>query len=654
MEEKDYSFEEEKNPVTEENESTPIAEETPAEPMAEAPEETPAETPAESAEETPADPAAESSAAPEADAPSEPPKKKKKKHLWIIPVVLGAVLALAACVALFLFAPISLVDPVENTFDTLFFDTADLKDLMGTYQRKGEKVELELEIPTKVSGLPKKVFLKVDGMTLGSGKNAKTEIELTFGSGFQNSDVTYEVYVDEDVIALAGLLSEEEKFVSLPRKNVREQADASVFNPDGKSVYKLEEKDYETLVKLLELLGTDARSNKELDAAIDRILEVIEDEAETKNKIGFVKGSFALFKTVTHSLDADAIDAILTAIIDEAEDNEALDNLYVGTDGNQTLSKICKQLKKSAKEQKPSLTFSYTVKKGRFTKISLILTEKNEWDKNNTTELFVEFFYEKDKLGFDLEQAETIERKDRDSVQIKTASYRKEVYDYKTEATLELDDNYRIAGKLMSAEGGSTELSLTYEDSGDWSLEVENSKSTVKLEFFGTFEMDTKKDTISFTLDGFSAGKNDVEATLLTLSVGVPEKGSKITTPEHESIFEMNEDAFEDFFQSIRLSKPVKVVDGWIGQPVLASLVPMTEEGAPFWDVEACIQEATDYYTAYRNWGNSTRVYVYYEKYDIYVLMTRDTVEYAYKLTDQQKNIFKKAEVVNGVIRLPA
>ncbi len=589
---------------------------------------------------------------------AEPPKKKRKKKTWIVAVSLISVFVVLAGVAAFLFVPISLMDPIENTFEAMFFDTAAIDSLMSTYEKKGDKIEMEVDIPTEVSGLTQKISVKLDSLTVGKGEKAKTETSLTLGTGVKSSDVTYKIYVDEDVVALAGLLAEKDQYVSLPRKDIDKQAEGSVFNPDGSSTYKLKEEDYKTLLSLLKLLSTDkdSKEDAELTAAIDRILKVIEEEMETETEIFFETGRFALSKSVTHSLDSESIKTILTTIIDEAEDNEALDNMihfsYTDeSDIKMTLSEKCKRLKKELKS--PSITVSYTVVDGKYTDFYFSYKAKNEYDKYNKTEITVAFLYDEDDFGFDLGWKETTERKDRDSVTLDEYSYRKEEFKSKTTATLKMESNFLIGGKTKPTEKGSSEWTFTYKDGGDWRLEMSDSETKETTELYGTVVIDEKEDTFHFTLDGFFIGKVGAKADLMSISIETPDKDDKITTPEHTNLLEMDEKAFEDFFQSIRLQKLVKVVDKWIGQPLLESLVPMTEEGALFWDTEELIEEATDYYTAYLNWGNSTRVYVYYEKYDIYVLMSKDTVEFTYELTEQQKSLFRKAEVTNGHIKLP-
>lgn len=591
---------------------------------------------------------------------AEPPKKKRKKKTWIVAVSLISVFVVLAGVAAFLFVPISLMDPIENTFEAMFFDTAAIDSLMSTYEKKGEQVDITVDIPTDVSNLAQRIYLNLEGTTVGKGNKAKTEATLTIAGDSKKNGAVYNIYVDDDIIALAGLLADEDSYVSLPRKNVKKLADDSIFNPKGDSTYKIQDKtDYQDLVSLLQAVSTDAPSKDEeeelaaFDAALDRIFAAIEEELESETKLAFSEEGFALSKTTVLSLDSAAIEKILKTIAKEADNNDTLNELITFTDdeGNkQTLSEKCKLLKKNAEEQKPTFTLSYTVEKGRFTEISLTLKEKNEWEKNTTNELVVTFFYEDFENGFDYEMTKTTEKTALHTVRVDKGSYRKEIHKHETEATLKTESSILINGKSLPTETADLEIVFTYEDSEDWTLKWSDSNSKDSTKVFGTLLVNPKKGTCSFTLDGYSKGKTNVKETLVTVSVETPKADAKVTTPEHTPLLEMSEKEFEDFFQSISFKKPVTVVDGWLGAPMLESSLRLTTAGefAPIWDPDDVIEEAQTCYRAYMNSNTSIQAYIYYEKYDIYFLFSRGNAEIVYELTDSHKRTFREAEVKNG------
>ncbi|MBR3894065.1 MAG: hypothetical protein IKJ35_02845 [Clostridia bacterium] len=622
MEEKDYSFEEEKDPVTEENESTPIAEEPSSEPTEEMP---------------------------------TPPAKKLKRRRWVLPVVLGALLTAAALVTLFLFAPIALVDPFQNTFEEIFFDTEELRSLMNAYESKGEKVEMELFIPAELSDLAQDVSVKLDGVTVGKGKDERTSLTLTLAS--KKNDATYNLYVDDDIIALGGLSNEEDTFVSLPRKNIEKKANGSVFSPYGDSFYKFEKKeDYREFLDLLELFSTDLSSDEDaaVRAAIERILDVIEEEIETESKISFAEGRFALSKTVTYSLDSAAINRILDVIIYEAEHNRALNRMVSSSDGSEnerTLADLCDALKVQLK--RPSITFSYTVVGGKLTEITLGTRVKNEDDKYDKTELSVAFFYEKENLGFDFEVINSNDWEDGSLVQIERGIYRKMRYRGETVVTLTTNGKELIDGTVDSDSKSSSKLVLTYEDSGNWLLELSSEDDTIEIA--GTLVLDTKKESLTFTLDKYFVGEEGTKADLFTLSVGTPKAGTQITRPGHKSIFEMDEAAFEEFFRSISLKKPLVVIDNWLGRAVFQNSVTMTVDGAPIWNAEAFETEANAYQAAYLkslDWLQIPSYYIYSEEHDVYVLLSGYRMDFTYELTSEQKGTFKEAELKDGTIQI--
>ena len=567
-------------------------------------------------------------------------------------IFLVALLVVLLGAAAFLFVPITMVNPIENTFDALFFDTDTVQSLANTFQKKGVHVEAEAKIPEDI--LPQGISIKVDSLTVGKKDKAKTQTELTVAS--KDSKASYTVYVDDRIIALAGLQDEDDKFVSLPRKDIEDAAEGSIFYSRSNSKYKIPKgTDYQELVDFLKSFSADEKEREDaaITASVERVLERWDRLLKAKNKLGFAEEGFGLSRTVTYTLDEKTVGKMLDAVKEEAEENESFHKLYQYTDekGNEKgLADYCEELKESLRDME--IVFSYTVVGGRFTDLKFSYRVKNEWDKNNTTELDVTFLYDEDEPGFDFTLTRTTERKDRDSVRTEKGSYRKKVSDGKTTATFEMDGNYLIGGKLLSTETGAIKLTLTYEESGDWSLKTEGGKNAVSVEVGGQLNLDKKKGEASFTLNQLFIGNVGIKADVITLSAKKPSAKQKVSTPDHAPLLEMNEEEFEEFFHGISLKKPLAVLEDWTGQPIANSL-SLTIEGAPLWNSEACLEKATEYYKAYQSKGLTGKVYVYYEESDVYVLISANKIDFAYELTDQIKRIYTEATISNGSMTFP-
>ena len=592
--------------------------------------------------------------------PEEPtPKPRNKKALLISLLSAGGVLVAAAVLALVLFLPILATDPLGNTVEQVFFDPAVFSQLTEQWETAGAESEVNLFLPSDLTGLTRDLVMNLKATEQGSLANAvgHTTLKLTFGK----HEVSLGVYYSPEMLAIQGLYEDPQQFLSVPRKNLRGAMEASVFHPESGSDYALDAETYEELAtsleELEELQSMQDTQTEEFRKLMESLTPVIEGWSEIltpESRIAFAKGAFALERRVEYRVDANDLNEMINLLLSTAQNDPTLNEYFFYESDGESSETLAQMLVKLKEAIPPTyeITFSYTVRGGYIDRASLsILAQETEAKQPETYVADLVFTYGEGVNGFTLTSGE---KKTPDGALEDTMvlTYEKTEEEGATLVTLKITE-----GEETSE--GSLRLDHT---SHTYTLTLKEVAPETDAVIEGTLELDPATGVFRFSLDKVHLGKEALlEDTVISISSVACQTPPALSAPAAAALLSVTEAELTAFLRQIPLYNVEDFFHSVTGQS-FGTVYTLDQQ--ILYNVDACMDLAKDYQNRFVRMLAKTdipvahRVFIYNEELDVYVLLSYTSstgmlkIDFAYEMTESRLKSYHEAvpDDSNGLI----
>ena len=477
----------------------------------------------------------------------------------------------------------------------------------------------------------------------------KEGAEIVLGAGDGSFD--FRIQANGEFIAFTGL--GEEKAVLIPQKNTAQALENSVFNPNGNTQFSLTAENYNALIYIIRLLSAE---EGELEGEFQKILGEFERIAPPSESYSFAKDKFALEKTVSYKLDKQALAEFIAVISKETKNNMAFEAFCRLTGIYEMLPSMEKSLKKEVKTAE--LYISYKVLDGKI--ISADYAYGLTY--NDNTVLSSSFAIKQtsgDTPGFEVirEYSENI-----NGIYISTSQkYVCSRDDFANGAVLRVDCVESSETKIdgMHTEKYTLESNYTLEynsETHEYKLFYKVPETETEEKIFGIWELDAEAGKFVFSVDYIEID-NEAVTNGNTFSVSVAALG-EAEFPEGENLFGLSLEEMRDIYKNLPLKQLESFIESLTGiAPEFiyseeGKLVP-SEMGAA---AEKYAEAFSEYYKAQSEEVqrfDTRSVYIYNEKYDVYVILTRTgatvtSIRYAYEPSEIFAENCHPATVADG------
>ncbi len=481
---------------------------------------------------------------PEQQLPDETPKKKLNVKLMfgiLVPVI--AVLVLAAV----MFLPL-LQNPWEGTFSALFVDASDMDKFADALFKNGVGMEMNASVSGDIDTINAKTTVFATGKYKGQNAIMLSEVELAG----KEANIAVEIGIDKDSFVLGCKGKDKDIYVSVPRADIENELEKSVFHPDSDSDYALTEEQYDSLLEMLELLDgkEDEADIKSLEKSYKKILKKVSKIVKPKSELKFFADGLNVSRKVTYVLDDEICIEIIDIIRDEADENEYLNkNLIpfeslgmVDSKGSKITSTkdFLKMLKKSMEDSSFDIELSYTECGGKIQQLEFAFSTK-VGETRVSYEGEASFTYKKDSASVDLTIAASSSYQNSSAKQEIEIEYEKKTNKKTNDATITAS---------VDLEGKVFDLEIEYDGkSSEYDLEISSEENTMSL--LGKFALDPKKGTFNFSVDEMqNNGETVYEGNSIEISVYSTKEVPKI--PSGEAILKMSDDEIETLIKDLQ------------------------------------------------------------------------------------------------------
>ncbi len=466
-------------------------------------------------------------------------KMSKKKRLFII----GAIAL--PIISVLLLASSLLRNPFIESFDALFFDSGKALALAENLSSDGLSIEYDMTLPAKSLSMSAKGIARGTGEYRGQNAIGAFEIEL----GRHGKDNPLTVAYNRDNIFIRLSVSGDSQTITIPRHNTEQGLSKSIFHPDSNSRYALDEKDYNTLLKILSAIETEEqdRESVSLKKILLRIAKRVIKNIDFKHSYSYE--GLSLSKTTTASLDGEDICGIADVLLEETEANPVLVREIISPElvykifGREYKSdvtdtqEILNAIKKMASERDLELSFSFTECKGKISAVKL----DTSFERNGGichVGFDVKLQYTEDSASFSL----VINRTNAGVTEIAKLEYAKQ--------TNEKEKTSRVTAGLSFGKN-TYALGLDYNgQTGEYGIEMTLDDNSVKIG--GECSADVKKGTVCFAVNEAELKGIKIKAeSLISLSLCSTEQMPALSF-EGVSVFEINESDFRRFYEGIK------------------------------------------------------------------------------------------------------
>lgn len=558
-------------------------------------------------------------------------KYGKSPIFWLI--FGGALLLCGALgVALALFLPMLVGNPVVNTWNAVFFETEAIQELVEGWKEDGWQSRVECDVPSELSGLLQDFYVELKG----GGNEEATEIELSIGA--EQSNVRVTLYYDQEIVALKGLLPDEGEYVSFPRVGLVEALDASVFHPESKTRYAMEEEEYRAL--LMQLRNFERLDEDVLDAEEDfaeEIVEIVYGELRPTVEYGFSKSPFGISQKMTLEVDAVCVQHVLDALIEKAE--EAGLHTYVWK-YEQWKDRVPAGLR---------LKIQSTVVGEKVTCLHVEYQSDRSLSALSA-EMF--FTYGSDEVEVELslryrltgEEGEIEVSSEHDYTKAHAdGGWRIRYSDYVT-------TEQKGAETLVSRTGHKVDL--LYKEDGAWRMSyLVTGEEEREMTLSGVLVLDMGREELHFSIDRVERENEHTSRAILDIVIEESDKEVEKVT-QHTDFFSFTGNQMRDFLRGLPLRDAdqvlYEVTGTWWGS--------YTMEGKPLYSAEACTALMEKYITHFKAHLQSPhaterymQIYLYDEALETYFVLWYDAATeqigcaYAYELSEEIEAQYRRA-----------
>ncbi|MBQ9746699.1 MAG: helix-turn-helix domain-containing protein, partial [Clostridia bacterium] len=547
----------------------------------------------------------EDTAAEDAQAPTPKEKKRLSPLFLIIPASLLLISALV--MGVILFSPFLGAEPLHRSFAELFFEPSQALSFSERMEREGAE------------------------LTLGTGEDA----------------FTLKLYAGEEHIGIGGLSGEE--VLLLPRRGAAEALAGSVFHPNSGTQFALENEVYDRLTYALRML--DESEQEEFEKTLEAILRECEKTARVKESFSFAEGRFALKKTVSYIIDKDAMLVLFDAIAAEAKKNPSFDEMYGFDDElkwlypdifSSTLSETLARRKMTFEKtvETADIVLTFTVAEGRIESLSFssVIADKDKTVSTASLELKCTYG---ELPALELSTASSGKVDGEFVSTVNKYTYTKENREDGVRFTLLTESTQEFGGDSGSQAYTVKENYILHynPDTREYIALQSVPELETNVTATGKWGMDAEAGKLDFSID-----RIQVDGEILMenegLAVSVKTLGD-VLFPEGKSLFSLTAAEMRDVYKRLPAKHLEAICEALTGEGFTYS-----KEGwlVPFGAVEAAYgygEKFLEYHNAQIEEikkFDTKKIFVYNEKYGIYVLITRSggtitDIRYVYELT---------------------
>lgn len=575
----------------------------------------------------------------------EPPEELKIKKRSKLPLILslsavGALIIAAAVIAAMLYAPLLTTPHWGNTFNKVFFNVGEMQAFSDSLS-DGITADIDIGLKKEVTGLLKDVNVKLSLASKFTEDSESGSLTLALKEG-ENSLALSLIY-DKDSVAIGVYGTENDKvqndtaYVSIPRKNICEEFQNSVFAPESGSEFALEKEIFDEIVRVLETfedLDKEPENTEKLEDPLLRVAEQIAVYVRPSSSISFSDSEFALVREISFTLTRDDMISIIDIIVAEAEANPRfaalLDPSYSSSafEGTETsLIDILKEAKTELPECETHFSYSVSgdyVRNVKYSFVSLDDTEEN-------MDAVLDFVYG-EAVGCDLKI--TYGGDSDDSI-----LYRKTDNDSELKAELSI-----------TSEGEEFKTSVTLNKTDD-SLTIHANASDSPESVFemrGSLKYDKAASSIAMSIASIQIGSEDP---INDLSFGFEFEGgaSDVSMPQAVPLFGMTANDLEALLTDLPKETFAKMLKSCTGEDLENYL---SADGKLMLNAAQYAEIATAYANAYSVYLSNTEimradaVYIPVSELGINILLNYDQRQnmifynFAYNMTDELLKIY--------------
>lgn len=446
--------------------------------------------------------------------------QKNKKLLIILSICIGSFVLLCTVLSLLLFLPVTGNDVFEKTLESLAFDYDNievLEDLAEELNGKAFKGTIEMNLPTKMTGLRDNFNLKTD-FHMSNQKGV-----LTFSLIGKKGTYTLDVSYTEEHIGIRGLYDDPETCLTLPRNNIEKAFEESIFHPNSGTAYAMEKEDYEDLVEFLKILETENKevknSVKQYEKELALLVRDLKKIVKPKSSFSFSDDSFGLRRTVKYTFDSEKMRKFLKTLREHVEDSEYLVIFWLDSEGNAMEKKdIISEIRKFENRMHKSYTaeFSYTIHQNKITEISFnSLQSRTTKKEENKLNIVIEYYKSVVDINID---SKTITDTDDQRITVKNemtvrTKNTDEKYSLRISqnalAKVTVFSDKRYPRGLTSSNSAISTIMFEYDKTNSrYNLKTysEEDETYPDFEYGGEFVIDEEKNELRFTVDVLKEG----------------------------------------------------------------------------------------------------------------------------------------------------
>ena len=522
--------------------------------------------------------------------------KKSTKILIIILAAYFALIIALIAVAVTTVPSLYSSNSIEHSLNAFFPGRQDLQKVTEKLSKKGIDGNASIFLPGSLNSISKDIRFDIDALSGNAGsQNGSFEISAQV----HESKVCLSVIYNKNTIAIKGLRAGDDEYLTLSRKNAVADLEASILSPDSGSAYALDESSFEQLkseLADLEANGADGPLSKkeaaDMERAFKNITNKIEDCIDYNSSVSFA-GSLIPNRSISASLNKEQAAIILDAILSEAERNSTFgkyidsfygfsnDDSYPGGNEAVPLSMTSDTPETSGGFEEFVSEFKENVDKldvefslftaGRLIteiRISGNIEGKNIASTTISMSVNIEYGKNSSVLRATIESKSSMNGKANEE-RITALISRTSPNENETETTFSITVKVKDPNTGAS-KSATTSLRLNYNsETGSYSLLTKQTGASAALELKGKYLLDPKLVSLELTVDDiFIDGEKILSEQMINISLKKSDS-TKIKIPNGKSIFNMEEDEFEELLLNMPLYEIESILYDITGREML-------------------------------------------------------------------------------------
>lgn len=459
--------------------------------------------------------------------------KARGRGLFISALVLLEIVQIVLTVSVF-FIPLSTERAISYTCKKLFVDLDNIDVMTSLF--KEENYRLEMSSALDDEGKIK----EAKGFAVSDDGNMKT-LKTIFNG---NTGAVLTIKYDDINVYFGGFSEASSEYIGVPRDNIKEVMEKSIFHPQSGSFYALDSEEYDNFLSEVE---KSVKEDESVDFNFNKIINEfsykLKKKLDVKTTFGFSKNAIGICKKLECVLTEEKVDDIMEVF---EQTYEKYDELSMFID-EEDLENFVNRYRRTSEDK--TVTVAFYINNGRIVEITVKSIDSEDVETNTT----VVFDYGNKSSGYTLKS-----KNERELVSKLQVREYVETYTKKEEngvITIYVDENTTINGynngnKISSNETNTYQKLVWNLSSNKYvytvGLKDSDQKNTVK----GDLCIDINNKNYVFTINEITTGEEVKTGDIITLKIS---KCLDNSTNKYYQLFEMTEDEFTKFYRTSKL-----------------------------------------------------------------------------------------------------